>query len=111
MGSFTKGQIVMYPFPFTNLKGKKLRPCLIFSNEMRDDILLCQLTSIGIKKDKFSIELNKDETINGSLERDSYIRCNMLFTGEKNNIEYIVCELSNNKYEEVCNKINHIIRK
>jgi mRNA interferase MazF len=55
MVTFTKGQIVMYPFPFTNLKGKKLRPCLILSNEMRDDILLCQITSQGIQKDEFTV--------------------------------------------------------
>ena len=57
MGTFTKGEIVIYPFPFTNLVGKKLKPCLILSNEMNEDILLCQITSNQIKKDLYSIPL------------------------------------------------------
>jgi mRNA interferase MazF len=101
----------MYPFPFTNLKGTKLRPCLILSNEMRNDILLCQLTSLGIQKDEFTINLGKNETIEGSLHKDSYIRCNMLFTGEKKTIEFKVCSLNNEKYKEVCKRINQIISK
>jgi len=101
----------MYPFPFTNLKGRKLRPCLILSNEMRDDILLCQLTSLGIQKDEFTVFLDKNETVNGSLHKDSYIRCNMLFTGEKKSINFKVCSLKNEKYKEVCDKIAQIISK
>jgi len=111
MGSFTKGDIVLYPFPYTDLTGQKLRPCLILSKEMKKDILLCQITSQNVSSDEFSINLNKNETLNGSLMINSLIRCNMLFTGDKTDVKRIICKLSSKKYEEVCKKINQIISK
>jgi mRNA interferase MazF len=109
MGTFTKGQIILYPFPYTDLSGQKLRPCLVLSNEMRDDILLCQITSQRILADEFSIKLGINETENGTLSIDSLIRCNMLFTADKSYAKSIICNLTSKKYEEVCKKIHKII--
>lgn len=109
MESFAKGEIVLFPFPYTDLNGRKLRPCLILSNEMREDIILCQITSQRINKDLYAIELKNDETLNGSLKIDSYIRCNMLFTANKNQIVKVLCKISDKKYDLVIKKINQII--
>lgn len=109
MGTFAKGDVVLYPFPYTNLKGQKLRPCLVLSNEMNDDILLCQITSQKIKADEFSIELRKDETIDGSLLIDSFIRCNMLFTCDKSDIKKVICRIDEEKYMKISLMINKII--
>ena len=67
MVSFTRGEIVLFPFPYTDLTNRKLRPCLVISEEMEEDIILCQITSKNISKDIYSVELKKNETINGSL--------------------------------------------
>lgn len=109
MGAFARGDIVLYPFPFTDLKGRKLRPCLVLSEEMQDDILLCQITSQHSRKDEFALDLGTKETLNGSLMIDSFIRCNMLFTAEKSEVQKKICKLSKGKYAEVCRKINGII--
>ena len=109
MGTFTKGEIVSYPFPYTNLKERKLRPCLVLSNEMGNGILLCQITSQKISRDNFCLELKSNETKNGSLKIDSNIRCNMLFTAEKFDIKEKICTIDKIKYNEVCEKINKII--
>jgi mRNA interferase MazF len=106
MGTFTKGEIVLFPFPFTDLSNRKLRPCLILSDEMREDILLCQITSQRIQGDSYSIDLKKD---NSGLIIDSYIRCNMLFTAEKSQIVRRVSKLDKKKYSEVVKMINSII--
>jgi len=42
---------------------------------------------------------------------DSYIRCNMLFTGNKTNLKKVICKLKKNTYLEVCKQINQIISK
>ena len=110
MATFTKKQIVTFPFPYTNLEGKKLRPCLILSNEMKEDILFCQITSKNIQLDKYVIPLNKNETMNGTLFINSYIRSNMLFTGSISNIKKVICEINEDKYNEICNKINSMIK-
>lgn len=109
MGSFTKGDIVLFPFPYTDLSQRKLRPCLIISNEMKEDIILCQITSKNIKKDNYSIEVKSKDTLSGSLKIDSYVRCNMIFTAESSQIINKICKISTKQYKEVINKIIKIL--
>jgi mRNA interferase MazF len=111
MGTFTKGEIVLFPFPYTDLSNRKLRPCLVLSDEMGDDILLCQITSKKIRKDQYTVEIKKGETIDGSLQIDSYIRSNMIFTSFKSQIVKKVCRIKDNKYKKVTDIIFSIIRK
>ena len=110
MERFVKGDIVTFPFPYTDLSNTKMRPCLVLSNEMREDILLCQVTSNNSLKDKYVVELGKSETESGSLMVDSYIRTNMLFTASKHQIVKIVCKLKKQKYAKVIEKIIEIIK-
>lgn len=111
MGTFTKGEIVVFPFPYTDLSNRKLRPCLVLSDEMGDDILLCQITSKKIRKDQYTVEIKKEETIDGSLQIDSYIRSNMIFTSSKSQIVKKVCRIKDNKYKKVTDIIFSIITK
>jgi len=111
MGTFTKGDIVLFPFPYTDLTNRKLRPCLVISDEMRKDILLCQITSKKIPKDKYSVEIRKNETIDGSLQIDSYIRANMIFTASKTQILRKFCKIGDEQYSKVVNIINNLIEK
>ena len=94
MGTFTRGDIVLFPFPFTDMTKTKIRPCLVLSEEMSNDILLCQITSRMIQKDKYSVDLKNDETLEGSLKVDSYIRANMIFTADKKQIVKICLQLN-----------------
>jgi mRNA interferase MazF len=45
MEKFVKGDIVVIPFPFSDLSGSKKRPALVLANLQGDDIILCQITS------------------------------------------------------------------
>ena len=108
MESLTKGDIVLFPFPYTDLSSRKLRPCLIISNEMKEDLILCQITS-QYNKDNYSIELKNDETISGTLSIDSYVRCNMIFTANKQMILKKICEIKKETYSKIIMKINSII--
>lgn len=109
METFTKKDVVIFAFPYTNLTQRKIRPCLVLSSEMNQDILLCQITSQKIKKDEFSIALKNSETLEGSLEIDSYIRCNMIFTADKKQIIKKICKINSKKYFEVISTISKII--
>ena len=111
MGTFTKGDIVLFPFPYTDLSNRKLRPCLVISDEMGEDILLCQITSKKIRKDKYSVEIKQNNTIDGSLQIDSYIRANMIFTASRAQILKKFCMIKDKQYTEVVNVINNLIRK
>ncbi len=111
METFRKGDIVLFSFPFTDLSDRKIRPCLVLSDEMSLDILLCQITSKSMAADKFTVELNANETLEGTIHTDSYIRANMLFTCDKYQIAKKVCVISDPKYSEVINKIILLISK
>jgi mRNA interferase MazF len=45
MARFVAGEVVVVPFPLTDLSSSKVRPALILATSSRDDILLCQITS------------------------------------------------------------------
>ena len=111
MGTFAKGDIVLFPFPYTDLSHRKLRPSLVISDEMGEDILLCQITSRKIRKDKYSVELGKNDTVGGSLQIDSYIRANMIFTASKAQIFKKICRVRDAQYCRVVEIIYSIIRK
>ena len=111
MEAFAKGEIVVFPFPYTDLTNRKLRPCLVLSDEMGQDILLCQITSQKSAKDKFCVPITKKDTTKNALLTDSYIRCNMLFTADKSQIHKSICELKSNKYNEIVIKIIEVIKK
>lgn len=78
---------------------------------MCDDLILCQITSRKIKRDDFSIPVSKDETLNGTLSLNSYIRTNMIFTASKSQIFSKICNIDNKKYDQVVSKIIRIISK
>jgi len=45
MEKFVRGDIVVIPFPFSDLSGSKKRPALVLADLQGDDIILCQITS------------------------------------------------------------------
>ena len=60
MAKFIKGDIVVVPFPFSDLTQAKRRPALVVTKLEGDDLILCQITSQSIK-DSYAILLdNKD---------------------------------------------------
>ena len=45
MGEFVKGDIVVLPFPFSDLSANKRRPTLVLASLPGGDIVVCQITS------------------------------------------------------------------
>jgi len=108
MGKFVKGDIVIIPFPFTDLSGNKKRPAFVITDLGGDDIIVCQITSKS-KSDPHAIHLNTDDYISGSLPVESFIRPNKIFTADKNIILSVAGHLNENKIRDTLNKIITII--
>jgi len=109
MERFVKGDIVVMPFPFTDLKATKKRPALIITSLVGDDLIVCQITG-KIKEDSYVVELKDSEIIGGKLKGNSYIRTNKIFTADKSIIDYKVGILKKEKIIEVENMLIKIIK-
>jgi mRNA interferase MazF len=110
MGSFARGDVVLFPFPYTDLSRRKLRPCLIISEKHGDDIILCQITSQQSRKDAYTIGVKK-EACSSNLMIDSYVRCNMIFTAHKSQIVKKMGNIPDSIYRKVVVKITQMITK
>jgi len=110
MERLVKGDVVVFPFPFSDLSAHKKRPALILSVLEGDDLILCQITSEA-RYDKYSIVLKESDFKRGKLDIISMIRPNRLFTGEKSLINYKIGSLKDNKLKEVINKLIETFRE
>ena len=107
MGKPVVGEVVVLPFPQTNLQSGKRRPALVVANLMGDDLVLCQITSRA-RADGYSIPLASTDFMNGRLMVDSFIRSNRLFTVEKSVILYAAGKINDAKLDEVKAKIRQL---
>tara|TARA_B100000745_G_scaffold41278_1_gene25173 strand:+ start:1742 stop:2059 length:318 start_codon:yes stop_codon:yes gene_type:complete len=71
--------IILIPFPLTDLASQKIRPALQLSNVVDEDIVLCAISTK--KHSKFDIKITPTK-VNG-LKKVSYIRSNKIATIEK----------------------------
>ena len=108
MGRFVKGQIVVLPFPYSDLSGSKHRPALVIAPLSGDDLILCQITTVA-RTDGYTVELTNGDFVTGSLPHISSIRPNRLFTADSNLIIRSVGILSQKKIQQVIDKIIQII--
>jgi mRNA interferase MazF len=108
MGKFVKGDVVVVPFPFSDLSANKKRPALVVATLTGDDIILCQITSKATT-DSYAIPLSIADFKTGSLHQDSNIRPNRLFTADSNIVLYRAGELTPSKIKEVVAKIIEIV--
>lgn len=109
MGKFVKGDIVVIPFPFSDLSSSKKRPALVLADLQGDDIILCQITSQA-SADPNAVLLTNNDMMSGSLVKSGYIRPTRLFTADKNIILRKVATANASKYGQVVQKIWELIK-
>ncbi|MBU1370582.1 MAG: type II toxin-antitoxin system PemK/MazF family toxin [Bacteroidetes bacterium] len=110
MERFVKGDVIVIPFPFSDLTSSKKRPALVLSDLAGDDVILCQITSQFIK-DNYVVAISDSDFINGSLHKPSNIRPNRLFTADKKLIERKIGSLKSVVYNKVVDKLHALIKK
>lgn len=110
MGRFIKGDVVVLPFPFSDLTSSKRRPALVISQLAGDeDIILCMISKQQ-HDDTHSVPLLLSDFANGGLDTDSFIRPKRLFTADSNLIIQKRGTISQNKLSEVTAKLIYIIK-
>jgi mRNA interferase MazF len=109
MAGFVKGDVVVVPFPFSDLTQTKRRPALVIASLEGDDVILCQVTSKTVR-DRYSLPLDDSDFEKGSLKQPSNIRPNRIFTADIHIILYRIGNLKIGKLSEVVDKAVDIIR-
>ncbi|MBI2143908.1 type II toxin-antitoxin system PemK/MazF family toxin [Candidatus Woesearchaeota archaeon] len=104
-----KGDVVIVPFPFSDLSASKKRPALVIASLTGNDIILCQITSKK-KFDGYSISLSDADFEKGKLNVPSRIRPNRMFTAEESIVLYKAGSLRQGKINEVEEALVRIIR-
>lgn len=108
MERFVKGDIVVLPFPYSDMSGSKKRPALVLADLEGDDIILCQVTSQFVK-DYYAVAINNTDFKQGSLNQPSNIRPNRLFTADKSIIVRTAGTVKSEVLERVIEKLFKII--
>ncbi len=110
MAGPVKGDVVVVPFPFSDLTGAKRRPALVLAAPGGNDLILCQITSQAVR-DPHAIALTNADFETGSLRRDSNARPNRIFTCDRSLILYKAGSLKQEKMREVVDGAVKILRQ
>lgn len=110
MGRFVKGEVVVVPFPFTDLQKAKRRPAFVLTALEGEDYILCQITSRAIR-DQDAIALANNDFVLGGLRQESHARPNRLFTADRSIILYSVGKVSREEIAEIIDRAIAILRR
>ena len=110
MAKFVKGDVVVVPFPFSDLTQAKTRPALVITALEGDNVILCQITSQTIKGN-YALSPDDKDFETGSLKQSINVRPNRIFTVDSHIILYQVGSLKIEKLSEIIDKVAEVIRK
>ena len=110
MGRLVKGEVVVVPYPFSDLSQTKRRPALVVAVLPGDDVILCQMTS-RMKSDPDAILIEANAFARGSLNQPGNVRPNRLFTADSAIVLYSVGVLRSEVVNEVVEAIVRTLRR
>jgi len=110
---YKQGEIVLVPFPYSDLSASKRRPALVVSNNFYNgrftDIVVCVITS-NLYKDNFSVELSDNNLQSGILPESSIIICHKLFTIEQSRIIKKFSKVKDDKLKEAISMLHNLFQ-
>jgi mRNA interferase MazF len=99
--SISKGDVVVIPFPYTDLSAMKSRPVLVVAYPRGTNVIVCQITTQKARNDEYAISLNSTDFEEGSLPKASLVKTNMIMTLDVNKIQAKAGSLKAAKLREV----------
>ena len=101
---FRQGDIIIVPFPFSDLRGTKQRPVLVLSkteyNDNCEDVVTCGITS-NKKDSKHSVLIDNKDLIEGLIPNSSRIKVDKLFTLEQTIVIKKIARVNKETFEKV----------
>lgn len=94
---YEQGEIIVVPFPFSDLSNIKQRPVLILSknrdSQTSNDIITCGITS-NLKNTKHSVLIGNNDLEKGEIPAKSRIKIDKLFTLDKNIVKKKIAKIN-----------------
>lgn len=112
--TYSQGDIIIVPFPFTNQTQSKVRPAVVVSNDnyIFDDLVIIPISSTPVDTELGIQILNEHVTVNLRPKPDgspNYVHCNKLATIEQTLILKRISSLTDIAKEEIYERIQNIL--
>jgi mRNA interferase MazF len=108
MARFVSGEVVVVPFPFTDLSSSKVRPALVLASLTRGDVILCQITSQSAGHPE-AIALAVSDFASGGLKHDSFVLPHRIVTANEVCVKRAVGTLSSTKLNQIRERVCAVI--
>jgi len=102
---YNQGDVILVPFPFSDLRGVKKRPALIISNKKvnnGEDRICCLITSNPKNK---GLLIHQEYFKKGKLPFASWVKPQRIFSVDENIILRKICEVNKVFHQEVFSEI------
>lgn len=110
--TYNQGEIVIIPFPFSDLSSIKQRPVLILSkdvnNSISEDIITCGITS-RLKDVKYSVLIDNNNLDSGKIPIKSRIKVDKLFTVKKDIIKNKIAKINQSTFNKVKEEFRNLV--
>ena len=109
---FEQGDIVVVPFPFTDLSAAKQRPALVISkteyNSKTEDVITCGITS-NLQNSDYSVIIDNSSLAEGTIPTKSRIKVDKLFTISKLLVKKKVAKLLAEEFSKVKAELQKLV--
>jgi mRNA interferase MazF len=109
MGVPAVGDVVLVPFPFSDLSSAKVRPAVALADVGRGDWVLCQITT-NPYGDPHALALDVPDFASGGLLAASYARPGKLFTASTSLIHRTVGTLNHVAFNRTLDSVLRLLR-
>ncbi|KJS03662.1 MAG: hypothetical protein VR68_00685 [Peptococcaceae bacterium BRH_c4a] len=108
MTKFEPGEVVLVPFPFSDLTGVKKRPALVLADiEGGHEIICLMLTSVQMKSEKY--EYNIASWKEAGLLKPTVARIHRLFTLNQNMVHKKLGRLAAEEYTIILQRVINLL--
>lgn len=106
---YKQGDIILIPFPYSDLTGSKKRPAIIISNSnLKGEDFICSLITSNSPKDGLLIKTNSFNE--AKLPFKSWIKPQRIFTIDKKIIIKKLASVNDKFYEELEKSVFNLIK-
>lgn len=108
---YNQREIILIPFPYSDLAGSKQRPALIISNERLNrtqDRICCLITTKARESD---LPISKKDFEMGTLPFKSFVRLQRIFTIHEKIIKRKLCVVTKKFHDSVIEGVNDYLKR